>query len=187
MECSTLGFPVFHYLPKFAQTCFHWLSDAIQPSHPLSPSSYSALNLSKHQGLFQWAAFHIRWPKYWSFSISPSNEYTRLISFTIDWVDLLEVQGTLESSPEPQLESIDLSVFSLLHGPILTSILTTGKTIALAIWTSVSKVMSLLFNTLSGFVIAFLPRSKHLWISWLQSPSAVILEPKKIKSALSKS
>ena len=97
MECSTLGFPVFHYLPKFAQTCFHWLSDAIQPSHPLSPSSYSALNLSKHQGLFQWAAFHIRWPKYWSFSISPSNEYLGLIYFRIDWFDILAIQGTLKS------------------------------------------------------------------------------------------
>ena len=100
----------------------------------------------------------------------------------MDWLDLLAVQGTLESSPAPQFKSINSSVLGLLHSPTLTSILTTGKTIALTRWTFVGKVMSLLFNMLSRLVTTFLPRSKRLLISWLQSPSAVILEPRKIKS-----
>ena len=122
----------------------------------------------------------IRWPKYWSFSfsISPSNEYSGLISFRIDWLDLLAVQGdSQESSPAPQFKSINSSALSFLYGPTLTSV-HTGKTIALTRWTFVSKVMSRL-------VISFLPRSKHLLISWLQSPSAVTLEPPKINSHVS--
>ena len=97
MDCKMPGFPVLHYLPAFAQTHVHWISDAIQPSHPLSPSSPLAFNLSQHQGLFQWAALCSKWPKYWSFnfSISPSKEYSLLIFFRIDWFDLLAVQGTL--------------------------------------------------------------------------------------------
>ena len=104
-------------------------------------------------------ALHLQWPKYWSFSfrISPSNEYSGLISFRIDWFDLFAVQGT----PATQFEIISSSAFNLLYGPVLTSAyMTTGKIIALTIWTIVSKVMSLLFNTLSRFVVAFLPRSK---------------------------
>ena len=128
-------------------------------------------------------ALRIRWPKYWSFSVSPSNEYSELISFGIDWFDLI-VQGTLESFLEPQFESINSLVLSLLYGPTLTSVHDYWKTIALSIRTFVSKVMSLLFNILSKFVIAFLPSSKHLLISPLQSMSTVILEPKKIKSAI---
>ena len=123
--------------------------------------------------------------KYWSFSfsISPSNQYSGLISFRIDWFDLLAVQETQEFLPPPQFESIRSLVLSFLHSPILTSIcMTTGKTIALTRRTFVGKVMSLLLNMLSRLVITFLPRSKCLLISWLQSPSAVILEPKKIKS-----
>ena len=118
----------------------------------------------------------IRWPKCWSFSfsISPSNEYSGLISFRMDWLDVLAVQG---SSPAPQFKSISSLALSFLYGLTLTSM--TGKTIALTRHTFVSKVMSLLFNMLSRLVIAFLPRSKCLLISWLQSPSAVILEPKK--------
>ena len=106
----------------------------------------------------------------------------------MDWLDLLAVHQTnnsrdsQESSPTPQFKSISFSVLSLFYGPTLTSNMTTGKTITLTIWTFVCKVVSLLFNTLSRLVIAFLLRSKHLLISWLQSPSAVILEPKKIKS-----
>ena len=94
MDCSMPVFPVLHYLPEFAQTDVHWIDDTIQPSHPLSHPSPPALNLSPHQGLFQWVVHHIRWPKYWSFgiSISPSNEYSGLISFRIDWFDLLAVQ-----------------------------------------------------------------------------------------------
>ena len=114
----------------------------------------------------------IRWSKYWSlsFSISPSNEYSGLSSFRMDWLDLLAVQGTLKSLlPTPQFKSINSSVLHFSYGPNLTSILTTGKTIALTRWTFEGKVMSLLFNTLSRFVITFLPRSRHLLISWLQS------------------
>ena len=98
MDCSTPGFPVHHQLPKLAQTHVQWVGDAIQPSHPLSFPSLPAFNLSQHQCLFQWV-LHIRWPKYWSFSfsISPSNEYSGLISFRIDLLDLLAVQGTLKS------------------------------------------------------------------------------------------
>ena len=127
----------------------------------------------------------MRWPKYESFSlnISLSNEHPGLISFRVDWLDLLAAQGTLESSPTPQFKSINSSALSFLHSPTLTSIHDTGKTIALTRWTFVGKVTSLCFNKLCRLVIAFLPRSKHLLISWLQSPSAVILEPPKIKSA----
>ena len=131
------------------------------------------------------SALHIKWPKYWYFSlsISPSSEYSELVSFRIDFFYLLAVQGTLKSSPTPQFKSITTSSeLSFLYGPTLTSIHATGKTIALTIQTFFVKVVSLLFNMLSRIVIAFLPRSKCLLISWLQSPSAVILEFKKIKS-----
>ena len=127
----------------------------------------------------------IRWPYYWNFSfnISPSSEYSGLISFRMDWLDLLSVQGTLKSllqhhsSKAPILRCSAFFIVQLSH-PYMTP----GKTIALTTWTFVGKVMSLLFNMLSRLVITFLPRSKHLLILWLQSPSAVILEPKKIKS-----
>ena len=124
------------------------------------------------------SAHPIRWPNYWSFSftISLSNEYSGLISFRIDWFDLLAVQGTLKSLL--QHHSSKASVLLALSHPHMT----TGKTTVLTRWNFVSKVMSLLFNMLPRFVIAFLPRSKHLLISWLLSPSAVTLEPKKIKS-----
>ena len=99
MDCSTPAFPVLHYLPECAQTHVHWVNDAIQPSHPPSLPSLFALNLSLHQSLYSKLAFHIRWPKYWSFSfsISPSSEYSGLISFQMDWLELLAVQGTLKS------------------------------------------------------------------------------------------
>ena len=127
----------------------------------------------------------MRWPKYWSFSfsISPSNEHPGLISFRMDWLDLLAVQGTLKrllqhhSSKASIFRCSDFFTVQLSHPYI-----TTGKTIALTRWTFVVKVMSQLFNMLSRLVITFLPRSKGLLISWLWSPSAVILEPKKIKS-----
>ena len=131
------------------------------------------------------STLRIRWPKYWSFShsISPSNEHPGLVSFRMDWLDLLAVQGTLKSLL--QHHSSKASV--LQHSAFFTvqlshSYMTTGKTIALTRWTFVGKAMSLLFNMLSTLVITFLPRSKRLLISWLQSPSAVILEPRKIKS-----
>ena len=97
MNCSTPGFLVHHQLPELTQTHVHWVSDAIQPSHPLSSPSPPTFNLSQHQCLFQWVSSYIMWPKYWSFSISPSNEYSGLISFRMDLLDLLEVQGTLKS------------------------------------------------------------------------------------------
>ena len=125
---------------------------------------------------------HIRWPKYWSFSFSirPSNEYSGLISFRIDWLDLLAVQGTLKSLLQHHHSKASILQHSALFIVQLSCLyIISGKTIALTRWTFVGKVMFLLFNILSRIVIAFLPRSKHLLISWLQSPSAVILEPKK--------
>ena len=131
------------------------------------------------------SALHIRWPKYWSFSfsISPSNEYSGLISFRIDWFELLAVQGPLKillqhhSSKASILHCSTFFIVQLSH-PYMT----TWKIIALTRWPSVGKLMALLFNMLSRLVITFLPRSKRLLISWQQSPSAVILEPKEIKS-----
>src|SRR5574340_409247 len=131
------------------------------------------------------SALCIRWPKNWSFSfnISPSNEIPGLISFRMDWLDLLAVQGTLKSLLQHHTSKASILRCSAFFTVQLSHpYMTTGKTIALTRRTSVGKVMSLLFNMLSRLVITFLPRSKHLLISWLQSPSAVILEPEKIKS-----
>ena len=129
--------------------------------------------------------FAPRWPKYWSFRISPSNEYSGLISFRIDWFDLLAIQGTLKSlfqHHNSKASILQCSAFFMVQ--LSHPHRTTGKTIALTIWTFVGKVLSLLFNMLPNvFVIVFLPRSKYLLISCLQSLSAVILEPKKRKSA----
>ena len=183
MDCSMPGFPVHHQLPEFTQTHVHQVSDAIQPSHtPLSPSP-PAFNLSQHQGLFQWVSSSIRWPEYWSFSfsISPSNEYSGLISFRIDWLDLLAVQGTLKSLLQhhsSKASILQCSAFFIVQ--LSHPYTTTGKTIALTRRAFVGKIMSLLFTMLSRLVIVFLPRTKWLLISWLQSPSAVILEPPKI-------
>ena len=133
------------------------------------------------------SALCIRWPKYWSFSfnISPSNEHPGLISFRMDWLDLLAVQGTLKSLLQHHSSKASIlwcSAFFIVQ--LLHPYMTTGKTIALTSWTFVGKVMSLLLNMLSRLVIIFLPRSERLLISWLQSPSVVILEPRKMKSAL---
>ena len=124
VNCSTPGFSVLHYILGFAQTHVHLVSDAIQPSHLLLPSSPPALSLSQHQGLFQWVGCLHQVPKYWSFSfsISPSNEYSGLISFGNDWFDFLAVQGTLKSSPAPQFKSINSLALSLLYGPTLMSV-----------------------------------------------------------------
>ena len=137
------------------------------------------------RGFSDESALHIRWPKYWSFSfnISPSNEHPGLISFRMDWLDLLAVQrDSQESSPTPQFKSINSSVLSFLYSPTLTSIHDHWKNHTLD-ETDLKKVTSLLFDKLSRLVITFVPRSRRLLISWLQSPSAVILEPRKIKSA----
>jgi len=185
MDCSMPGLPVHHQLLEFTQIHVHWVRDAIQPSHPLLFPSPPAFNLSHHQGLFQWVSSLLRWPKYWSFSfsISPSNEYSGLISFRMDWLDLLAVQGTLKSL----LQHHSLKASILWHSAFFMvqlshPYMTTGKTIALTIQNFVGKVMSLLFDMLSRFLKAVLPRSKSLLISWPQSPSAVILEPPEIKS-----
>ena len=150
--------------------------------HPflLLPSIFPSIRV-----IFSDSVLHIRWPKYciFSFSISPSNEYSRLISFMIDWLDLLVVQGTLKSLLQPhssKASNLWCSAFFIVQ--LSHAYMTTGKTIALNRWRFIGKVMPLLFNMLSRLVIAFLPRSKCLLISWLQSPSAVILEPKKIMS-----
>ena len=174
MNHSTPGLPVHHQLPEFTQTHVHWVGDAIQPSNPrLSPSPPAPNPFSNESTLC------MMWPKYWSFSfsISPSNEYLGLISFRMDRLDLLAVQGTLKSLLQHQFQSINSLVLSFLHSPNLTSIHDHWKTRALTRQTFVGKVISLLLNMLSRVVITFLPRSKRLLISWLQSPSAVILEP----------
>ena len=168
--------------PGFPQTHVHWVGDAIQPSHPLLSSSPPAPNPSQHQGLFQWVNSSMRWPKYWSFcfNISPSNEHPGLISFRMDWLDLLAVQGTLKSLLQHHCSKASIlrrSVFFIVQ--LSHPYMTTGKTIALTRWTYVGTVMTLLLNMLSRLVITLLPRSKRLLISWLQSPSAGILEPPK--------
>ena len=131
------------------------------------------------------SVLHMRWPKFWSFSfsISPSNEHSGLISFRMDWLDLLAIQGTLKSLLQHHSSKASIlwcSAFFTLQ--LLHPYMTTEETIALTRWTFVGKVISLLFNMLSRLVITFLPRNKCLLISWLQSPSAVIWEPKKNKA-----
>ena len=123
MDCSMPGLLVHHQLPESTQTHVHQVGDAIQPSHPLSSTSPPALNLSQHQSLSNKSVLCIKWPKYWSFgfNISPSNEYSGLISFRMDWLDLLAVQGTLqESSPTPQFKSINSSALKFSFQPLET-------------------------------------------------------------------
>ena len=188
MDCSTAGFPVHHQLPEPTQTHVHHVGDAIQPSHPLLAPSPPAFNLPCIWVFSNESALRITWPKYWSFSfsISTSNEYPGLISFRIDWFDHLVVQGTLKSLQHHSSKASILrcSAFFMvqLSYPLTymtLTYMTTGKTIALTVLTFVSKVICLLFNMLSRLVIALLPRSKHLLISWQQSPSAVIFKPRK--------
>ena len=143
--------------------------------HPLLPlpSIFPSIRVFSDE-----SALRIRWPEYWSFSfnIGPSNEYPGLISFRMDWLDLLAVQGTLKSFLQHHSSEASIlwhSAFFIVQ--LSHPYMTTGKTIALTRWTFVDKVMSLLFNMLSRLVITFLPRSKHLLISWLKSPSTVIL------------
>ena len=174
VDCSTPGLPVHRQLPEFIQTHVHWVSDAIQPSHPPSSPSPPALNLSQHQVLFKWVNS--------SHQVAKVLEHPGLISFRMDWLDLLAVQGTLKSLLQHHSSKVSIlrhSAFIIVQ--LSHPYMTTGKTIALTRWAFVGKVMSLLFNILSRLVIAFLPRSKHLLISWLQSPPAVILEPSKIR------
>ena len=157
----------------------HWVGDATQPSHRLFPWCWESIRLFSSESVL-----HIRWPNYrsFSFSIGPSNEYSGLTSFRMDWLDLLAVQGTPKSLTQHHSSKTSILQRSAFFTVQLSRpYMTTGKTIALTRQTFVGKVMSLLFNTLSRLATAFLPRSKRLLISWLQSPSAVILEPPKIK------
>ena len=181
MDYTMPGFPALHHISVLAQTHVHRVGDHIQPSHSLSSPSPPALNPSQHQDLFQWFGSCNRWPKYWSFSISPSNEYSGLILFRTDWFELLSVKlvwspwvstglsRVLSNTTGQKHQYSCLAFFTVqLSHPYMT----TGKTIALTIWTFVGKVMCLLFNKLSRFVIPFLPRSKHYLISQLKSPSS---------------
>ena len=166
MDCSTPGLPVHHQLPEFTQIHVHWVGDDsnhLIPCHPLfiPPSIFPSIRVFSNE-----SALHIRWPKYWSFSfnLSPSHEYSRLISFKMDWLDLLAVQGTLKSLLQHHSSKASIfwrSAFFVVQ--LSHPYMTPGKTIALTRQTFVGKVMSLLFNMLSRLVIAFLPRSKHLF------------------------
>ena len=185
MKYSTPGLPVHHQLPGFTQTHVHRVSDAIQPSHPLSfPSPPAPIPLSIRVFSNE-SVLRMKWPKTGvsALAISPSKEHPGLISFRMDWLDLIALQVTLKSLLQhhsSKASILRLSAFFTVQ--ISHPYMTTGKTIVLTRRTLVIKVMSLLLNMLSRLVITFLPRSKHLLISWLQSPSAVILEPREIKS-----
>ena len=186
MNHSTPGLPVHHQLPESTQTHVHRVNDAIQPSHPLSSPSPPVPNPSSIRVFSSESTLCMRWPKYWSFSfnISPSDEHPGLISFRMDWLDLLAVSGTLKRLL--QHHSSKASIFwcsAFFTVQLSHPYMTTGKTIVLTRWIFVGKVMSLFFNMLPRLVITFLPSSKRLLISWLQPPSAVILEPPKTKSA----
>ena len=183
MNRRTRGLPIHHQLPECTQSHVHRVGDAIQPSHPLSSPYPPAPNPSQNQGLFQWVNSSPEVAKVLEFWLQhQSLQWTPgLMSWDwMDWSDLLAVQGTLKSllqyhsSKASILQHSAFFIVQLSH-PYLT----TGKTIALTRWTFVGKVMSLLFNMLSRLVITFLPKGECLLISWLQSPSAVILEPKK--------
>ena len=180
MDCSTPGLPVHYQLPELTQTHVQQVSDAMQHlilclSLLLLPSILPSIKVFSNESILC-----IRWPKYWSFSlsISPSNEYSRLIAFRMDWLDLLAVQRTLKSLLQHHSSTASIlqrSAFFIVQ--LSHPYMTTGKTIALTRWTYVGKVTSLLFNMLSRLIRVFLPRIKYLLTSWLQSPSAVILEP----------
>ena len=184
MNRSMPGLPVHKQLPEPTQTHVHWVSDAIQTYHPLTSPSSPALNLSQNQGLFKW--------------VSSLHQMAKVLEFLLQdqsfqWTprtDLLQdglvapprsPRDSQESSPTPQFKILQCSAFFIVQ--LSHPYMTTGKTIALTRGTFVDKVMSLLFNMQSRLVITFLPRSNRLLISWLQSPPAVILEPRKIKSA----
>ena len=186
MNGSTPGLPDHHQLRSLPKPRS---IELVMPSNHhifcrpllLQPSTFPSIRVFSKE-----SALYIRWSKYQSFSfiISPSNEHPGLISFRMDWLDLLAVQRTLKSLLQQHSSKASIlwsSAFFMVQ--LSHPYMTTGKTIALTRWTSVDKVMSLLFNMLSRLVITFLPRSKGLLISWLQSLSVVILEPRKIKSA----
>ena len=165
MDCSTPGFAIHHQHLEPAQTHLHWVGDAIQPSHALLSPSPPAFHLSQHQGLFQWVSSSHQVTKVLELQLQHQSFQWRLgfISFRIHWGwSSCSPRGSEESSPAPQFKSINSSVLSLLYGPTLTSLHTFRKNCSFDYRTFVCKVMSLLFNTLSGFAIAFLPRRKLL-------------------------
>ena len=172
MDCNMPGLPALHYLPEFAQT--HWVSDAIHHLILCLPLLLLPSILPSNRVFSNVSALHIKWPKYWSFSfsISPSNENSGLISFRIDRLDLLAVLWTFKSL----LQNHSSKPWVLQHSAFFMvqhshSYMTTGKITASTIWIFVGNMKSLFFNMLSRFVIAFLPKSKHLLISWRQPPS----------------
>ena len=191
-SCMTLCDPVDCSTPL--SSTISWSLFKLKPIGSVMSSNYLILrcpllillSVFPSTGVFSSeSALHIRWPTYWSFSfnISPSNEQPGLISFKIDWFDFLAVQGTLKSLLQHyHLKASTFWCLAFFMVQLTHPCVTTGETIVLTVWTFVGKVISLLFNTLSRFITAFLPRSKHLLISGLQSLSAVILEPRKIKS-----
>ena len=196
MDWSMPGFPVLHHLLVLAQTHICWVGDTMEPSWPLSFPFSSCLQSLQTLGSFLMSQYLASWPKYWSFSfsISPSNEYSGLISFRIDRFDLLVVQGTFKRLLQHRILKASIfghSVFVMVQ--LSHPYMTTGKTIALTIQTFVGKVMSLLFKMLSRFVMAFLPRSKHLLfrgyshcLQWFWSPrNNVCHKVHSIKSTLS--
>ena len=178
---ASLSFTISWSLPKLVSTEVVMLYNYLVLCHPLLllPSVFLSIRVFSNE-----SALRIRWPKYWSFSfsISPSNEYSRLISFRIDWLELLAVHGTLKSIQHHSSKASVLQHSAFFMVQLSYPYMTTGKTIALTRQIFVGKMMSLLFNTLFQFIIAFFPRSKRLLISWLQSPSALILELPEIKS-----
>ena len=179
MNRSMPGLPVHHQLPEFTQTHVHRVSDAIQPSHPLSSLSLPTSSPSQHQSLFQWVNSSHEVAKILEFQLSRHSFQRNSRAYFLQnglVGSPCNPRDSQESSPTPQFKSINSSALSLLHSPTLTSIYDPGKAIALTRQTFVGKVMSLLLNMLSRLVITFLPKSKCLLISWLQSPSTVILE-----------
>ena len=186
MDCSMPGFPVHHQFPELSQTHVHQVGDTVQSCHPLSSPSPSIFNLFQHQGLFQWVSSSCQVDKVLEFQLQHQSFQWifRTDFFRMDWFALLAVQGTLKSLLQHHSLKASIlwhSAFFIVQSHIHTWLL--EKTIALTRQTFVSKVMSLLLNMLSRLVIAFLPRSMCLLISWLQSSCTVILEPKKIKSS----
>ena len=177
MDRSAPDLPVPHHLPKFAPVYVHCINNAIKPSYSLTPPSFLPSVFPSIREFSNESAVCIRWPRYWSFSISASNEYSELTSLKIDSFVLLRSLLQCSSS---KASILWCSAFLTVQPSQLY--VTTGKIIALTIRTFVSRGMSLLLNTPSRFVTTFLPRSNRLWISWLQSTSTVILEPKKRKS-----
>ena len=174
VDCSTPGFPVHHQLPEPAQTHDHRVSDAIQLSHPLSSHSPPAFSFAQHQGLFQWVGSSYQVAKVWKLQ-HQSFQWIFRTDFVYDWLvwSPCYPRDSQESSLTPQFKNINSSMITFFMVQLSHLYMTTGKTIVLTRQTFVSKVLFLLFNKLPSFVIAFLPKSKHLLMSWLQSLSAI--------------